>query len=383
MKIVIACDSFKGSLSSQEAGDAVKAGILDAVEDAGVEVMAVADGGEGTAEVIVEALGGEMLSCEVRDPLGGCVKAHYGKIGELAVIEMAEASGLTLVPEEKRDPVLACGYGTGELIADALSRGCRKFLIGIGGSATNDAGVGMLRALGFEFYDSEGNITGITADTLGQITRIEAGKANPALLESEFRVACDVNNPLTGPNGATRIFGPQKGLESSQIPILDKAFKDFGKVVAEYAGVNYTDFPGAGAAGGMGFALISFLGAKLEKGIDLVLDAIDFNNRISDASLIITGEGRIDLQTRHDKAPYGILHRAKQRGIPVIAIGGSVEQAGREMLINQGVADVLQTMQPGQTIEEAMQPERAKQNIRKTIYKYFRDSIKSGKMPNA
>ncbi len=373
MKIIVACDSFKGSLSSQEAGEAVRTGIYDSMKDAEVEVVAVADGGEGTSEVLINNSGAKIRICVVTDPLGGRVKARYGIINDMAIIDMAQASGLTLVPVKQRNPVLSTSYGTGELIADALAQGCRKFLIGIGGSATNDAGIGMLRALGYEFYDSQGKIAGITADTIHKIRHIDKTKVNPALSKSSFLIACDVDIPLTGTVGATYIFGPQKGLSEKMVPIIDENIIHFSAIVTKATGKDYSKFPGAGAAGGIGFAFITFLDATLMKGIELVLDFINFDKLIADAALIITGEGRIDSQTGRDKAPLGILRRARQKNIPVIAVGGCTTQEGIQLLKKEGIAEVLQAIQPGQTIEEAMQPEMSKYNIRKTISEYFDD----------
>lgn len=399
-KIVIACDSFKGSLTSAEAGEAAAEGVRSALPDCEVIVIPVADGGEGTMEAVTRANNGKIVSCEVTAPMGDKVRASYGIFGDTALIEMAEASGLTLVPAAKRNPMFATTFGTGELILDAIRRGCRNFLIGIGGSATNDGGSGMLRALGYRFLDEKGNeITNNIAD-LANLARIDDSDVIPELKECSFTAACDVDTPLTGPQGATYVFGPQKGATPEMLPILDNALKRLATVaevsnlrnysdanavaevsnlrkipasnaVAEVSNLRtpYAEMPGSGAGGGMGFALLAFLNASLKPGIEMVLDAIDFDKKIDGASMIITGEGRLDRQTIMGKTPFGILKRAQKRNIPVIAIGGSVDTEAIPLLKKAGFNHILPVTPPGQPLSDAMHPSTAKANIRAAIAK--------------
>ncbi|MDE7437526.1 MAG: glycerate kinase [Muribaculaceae bacterium] len=382
-KIVVACDSFKGSLTSIEAGEAVAEGVRGALPDCEVIVIPVGDGGEGTMEAITRANNGEIVCCDVTGPMGEMVTASYGIFGDTAVIEMAEASGLTLVSPEKRNPMRATTYGTGQLILDAIKRDCRNFLIGIGGSATNDGGTAMLRALGYRFLDADGNeITNNIAD-LGNLASIDDSNIIPELRKCSFTAACDVDTPLTGPKGATYVFGPQKGATPDMLPILDNALTRLA-AVAEVSNLRNTlasnavakvsnlrsplaDIPGSGAGGGMGFALLAFLKASLKPGIDMVLDAIDFDRKIDGASLIITGEGRLDRQTIMGKTPFGILNRALKRGIPVIAIGGSVDTAALPLLKKAGFTEVLTATPADQPLSQAMLPATARANLKYAI----------------
>ncbi|MDE6027229.1 MAG: glycerate kinase, partial [Muribaculaceae bacterium] len=322
-KIIIASDSFKGSLSGREVGEAADRAIHAADPETDVLIIPVADGGEGTVEAVVSGLGGEIVSATVSGPLGDPVIAQYGLCGDTAVLEMASASGLTLIPERKRNPMLASSFGTGELILHALQQGCRNFLIGLGGSATNDAGIGMLSALGFQFLDKEGRMARGCGREAGRITSIDFSNVTPELKDAKFTIACDVNNPLTGPNGASMVFGPQKGADTEMAAKLDENLSSFALTCAKILGTDYSSFPGAGAAGGLGFAFLSFLNGNLRPGIEMVLDAVGFDSRIEGASLIITGEGKLDRQTCMGKAPYGVLQRAKIKVIPVIDIGGA------------------------------------------------------------
>lgn len=367
-KIVVACDSFKGSLTSAEAGTAAAEGVRSALPNCEVIAFSVADGGEGTMEAVTHANKGEIVSCEVYGPMGDKVRASYGIYGDTAVIEMAEASGLTLVPTSKRNPMFATTFGTGELILDAIKHGCRNFLIGIGGSATNDGGIGMLRALGYRFLDMEGNEITNNIAVLTHLARIDASDVIPELHECYFTAACDVDTPLAGPQGATYIFGPQKGATPEMLPILDNALKRLA-TVAEVSNLrkDLDAIPGSGAGGGMGFAMLAFLNASLKPGIEMVLDAIDFDKKIDGASLIITGEGRLDRQTIMGKTPYGILKRAQKRNIPVIAIGGSAEPDAIPLLKNAGFSEILSVTPPAQPLSEAMHPTTAKTNIRAAL----------------
>jgi glycerate kinase len=376
-KIVVASDSFKGSLSSMQVADAVERAVLQACPACDVIKIDVADGGEGTMDALQHTLGGHKIWLEVSDPLGRPVRASYVILedGTTAVVEMAVASGLPSLSPEERNPLETSTYGTGQLIADALNKGCRKFLIGIGGSATNDAGMGMLQALGYRFTDAQGNVLCGCGESLEKVASIDASSASPALKESEFIVACDVDAPLYGPKGAAYVFAPQKGADTETVERLDNGLKHFSEVVAKSKGAieDYAQTPGAGAAGGLGFGLMAFLNARLVSGINMVLDAIGFDSIIKDADLIITGEGRIDSQTLTGKTPYGVLQRAKLQGIPVVAIGGSV-QLDSEDATRVGFAAVLQVTPPGMPLHDAMNPETASENICRTILSFVTQS---------
>ena len=374
-KIIIASDSFKGCLSSLEVADAARAGILKVLPDCEVVGIPVADGGEGTTEALVAAMNGRFVSCEVHDPLMNLIQVEYGILGDelTAVIEMASASGLTLVPPEKRNPMLTTTCGTGELIKDALQRGCRRFLIGIGGSATNDAGAGMLQALGFRFLDSEGNELDKGGQILEQIAYIDLEKVIPALQESVFTIACDVNNPFSGENGAAFVYARQKGGDDAMIRQLDKGLKHFSDVIQISIGKDIDAIPGAGAAGGLGGGFLAFLPATLKPGIQMVLDALDFNSRIRNADLIITGEGKLDRQTGMGKTPAGVLNAGKKQQIPVIAIGGSVEET--DALVQQGFLAVF-SIQPGPvSLQLAMEKSFACQQIERIVEQIIRTRI--------
>lgn len=373
MKVVVAIDSLKGSLSSMEAGNAIKAGILKASPDAGVAVKPLADGGEGTTEAFVEGFGGIMVSRMVKGPFSRPVEASYGMLEQsgTAIIEMAAAAGIALVKREELNPLKATTYGVGELIGDAIKKGCRKFIIGIGGSATNDCGMGMLAALGYRFLDRNGNEVSQGADYLDQIVGIDDSGVIGELNECVFQIACDVKNPLYGVNGATYIFGLQKGLKESDKGIVDRKVQKFAQVVADYMGVDYSFMEGAGAAGGMGFAFASFLKGTLEPGISLVMKAIQLEECIRDADYVVTGEGQLDRQTTMGKAPAGIAAAAKKYNIPVIAFAGSLsEDAG---YCNQAGIDAFFSILPGiMTLEEAMERETAIRNMERTAEQVFR-----------
>lgn len=369
-KIVVASDSFKGCLSSMQVADAVEQAMLQACPLCKVVKVDVADGGEGTMDALRRTLGGQKICNEVSDPLGRPIQASYVilKDGITAVVEMAAASGLTLLSLQERNPLKTSTYGTGQLIADALDKGCRRFLIGIGGSATNDAGMGMLEALGYRFLDGQGNALHGCGESLEKVVSIDGSSVNPALKESEFIVACDVEAPLYGPTGAAHIFASQKGADPEMVERLDKGLKHFSEVVAKLENFTekYSRIPGSGAAGGLGFGFMAFLNARLERGIDMVLDAIGFDNIIKDADLIITGEGRIDSQTLTGKTPYGVLQRAKRQGIPVVAIAGSVQLTQKEAQ-SAGFRSVLQITPPDMPLEDAMNPETAIENIFRSL----------------
>lgn len=365
MTITLAFDSFKGSLRSDEVADAFEEGLRTVLPDCEVRKAYVADGGEGTMEAIVKSLNGSFIETTVSDPIGRAVKARYGIIdnGQTAVIEMAVASGLTLLKPEERNPMHTTTYGTGELIADAISRGCRRFLVGIGGSATNDGGTGMLSALGFRFLDKERNTLKGCGVTLAEIVSIDASQAMSELKDCEFVIACDVTAPLYGPNGAAHVFAPQKGANKEMVAQLDAGLRNFASAIYQFNGKDVAHIPGGGAAGGMGAGMYALLNSRLERGIDMVLNAIRFDDIITGSDLVVTGEGRIDRQTVMGKAPSGILRRASAQGIPVIAIGGRVEWC--DELRKSGFAEILEASNPDMPKEKAMQRSIAYENMRR------------------
>ena len=368
MKIVIASDSFKGSLTSVEVAQAATRGIKAVYPDCEVVAVNVADGGEGTVEAVVDALGGQIVHTTVSDPLGRPIQARYGIAGKKAIIEMAAASGLPLLSSEERNPWITSTYGTGEMIMDAIQRGCSQFLIGIGGSATNDAGTGMLQALGFKFYDFNGKeIIDCRGGRLQDIADLDDTFVPKAVREAQFIVACDVDTPFCGPEGAAPVFAPQKGADAEMVAKLDAGMTSFAHVIENKYGINIVPVAGAGAAGGMGGGFRAFLNASLQHGIDMVLDAIDFDYTIQSADLIITGEGKIDFQTAKGKTAAGVLARAKKQNIPVIAIGGCVEIC--ESVKQMGFAGIYPITEEKLPLEIAMQAEVAAMNVEKTVKK--------------
>ena len=374
MKVIVAIDSLKGSLSSLQAGAAAKAGILRAIPDAIVSVKPVADGGEGTVTALVSGLSGRSVTIAVTGPLGETVEATYGILPDhTAVIEMAEAAGLPLVPAEKRNPMNTTTYGVGELILHALDEGCRNFIIGIGGSATNDGGTGMLRALGFRFRKADGSEIALGAQELSELATIETEVLDPRLKESRFSIACDVTNPLCGPSGASYIFAPQKGADPATVQKLDAVLAHLADMTAVTLGTDLRDQPGAGAAGGLGFAFASYLNGTLRPGVDIVLDAVLPESELRAADIVVTGEGRFDGQTAMGKAPVGIARRAKACGCKVIVLAGSVEHSGaRATQQNPPLIDAVFPILPGaMTLEEAMQEDVAYENMEYTAEQVF------------
>lgn len=372
MKIIVALDSFKGSLTSMEAGNSVKRGILQVLPEAQVIVRPLADGGEGTTEAIVEGLGGSYVSLNVCGPLRKNVDAVYGMIPstQTAVIEMASAAGIMLVGKNL-DPMNATTYGVGEMIKDAVSKGCRKFIIGIGGSATNDGGIGMLTALGYRFTDRSGKIVGISGSALQDVCSVDSEHVISELKNCSFHVACDVTNPLCGPNGATYVYGPQKGVIKEKLADLDKAMGNFANVTAKYVGKDFSNHPGAGAAGGLGFALLSYLNADLMPGIDLVIQAVDLQKDMEGADLVFTGEGKLDGQTAMGKAPVGIAKIAHKYGAKVIALAGAIGQEA-DKCNEKGVHAFFPVVRSITTLDEAMEKENAKYNVQKTTEQIMR-----------
>ena len=372
MKIVIAIDSLKGSLSSMEAGHAIEQGIRNVLPETKVLVKPLADGGEGTTEALVEGLGGDMVQVQVHGPLETPVNAAYGVIREsnTAIMEMAAAAGIILVGKDKR-PLDATTYGVGEMIRDAITRGCREFIIGIGGSATNDGGIGMLTALGYEFLDAEGKPAGIGAGALYKVAKICDDKVMPELKDCHFRIACDVTNPLCGENGSTYIYGPQKGVTVELRDELDHAMGAYAQVVKAYNGTDYAKTPGAGAAGGLGFAFLSFLSGELLPGIELVLNAVEMDKAMEGADLVFTGVGRLDYQTAMGKAPVGIAKMAKKHGAKVIALAGAVIEGAQECN-EQGIDAYFPILRQVVTLDEAMDPATARKNMVETTEQVMR-----------
>ena len=328
MRVVIAPDSFKGSLSAVEVAEALARGVRRAWPAAQVELLPVADGGEGWVETLVRATGGRLVTRQVTGPLGEPVEAQYGLFQqdgeEVAVIEMAAASGLTLVPPDRRDPRVTTTRGTGELIRDALDQGARRLLVGIGGSATNDGGAGMAQALGVRFLDEAGAELPPGGAALARLARVDLSGLDPRLAQTEVVVACDVDNPLTGERGAAAVYGPQKGATPEMVQELDAALAHFADVVEGVIGRSFRELPGAGAAGGLGFGLMAFAGARLQRGIELALETLQADRHFAWASLVITGEGRIDRQTLHGKVPFGVARRAAAFGVPGGGVAGAV-----------------------------------------------------------
>lgn len=373
MKVVVAIDSFKGSLSSIEAGNAAKEGILKA-RHADVIVKPLADGGEGTTVALVEGLGGTYAEIEVTGPMGISTKAKYGIMedGVTAVMEMAEASGIILVNREDLNPWKASTTGVGEMIRDAIKRGCREFIIGIGGSATTEGGIGMLQALGYVFYDSEGNVLPPVFESLGRIEKISGENVPEELKECHFQIACDVTNPLCGENGAVYVFGPQKGVKPDEKKAMDESMMHYAKKTAEFAGKDYSRISGVGAAGGLGFAFLSyFSNVELKSGITIVLEAIELEKELKDADIVVTGEGRLDFQTAMGKVPVGVAHLAKRYGCKVIAFAGGVtEDAGK--CNEEGIDAFFPIVRGVTTLEKAMDTETAKKNMALCAEQVFR-----------
>ncbi|WP_300476036.1 glycerate kinase [Shewanella sp.] len=366
MKIVIAPDSFKESLSALEVANAIEQGLRQVIPDCDIVKIPVADGGEGTVQSMVDATGGSIVSLEVMGPLGHRVQAHYGILGDLsnsgsdndsdsrsnhgsatvpntgaiAVIEMASASGLHHVPRELRNPLLTTSYGTGELICDALNRGIKHIILGLGGSATNDGGAGMAQALDILLLDSQGKTLPSGGAALANLAQIDMTNAHPLLSQCTFEVACDVDNPLCGERGASAIFGPQKGATPAMVKQLDTALAHYADVIAQCGMSDQREHAGAGAAGGMGLGVMAFLNAKLKPGVEIVMQTVGLADKIRGADLVITGEGRIDGQTVFGKTPMGVLKQAKLQGIPTIGIAGCLGDNANAIL-DHGMAAIF------------------------------------------
>lgn len=373
MKIVVAVDSLKGSLTSLEAGNAIKQGISRAIPDAEVFVRPLADGGEGTVEALVLGMNGRNVSVTVSGPLGKPVECVYGILEEskTAIVEMSGAAGITLVADHERNPLNTTTYGVGEVIKDAISKGCRHFIVGIGGSATNDGGIGMLQALGYGFLDADGNQISFGAKGLKDLAQITYTYVIPELKECTFRVACDVTNPLCGDQGCSAIYGPQKGATPSMIMQMDKWLESYAQLAsAKFPNAN-AEYPGTGAAGGLGFAFLTFTNAVLESGIKIILDETRLEDFVKDADIVVTGEGRLDGQTVMGKAPIGVANIAKKHNKMVLAFSGCVTEDA--ILCNDGGIDAFfPILREVVTLQEAMNHDVAEKNMISTVEQAFR-----------
>ncbi|HFI5203507.1 TPA: glycerate kinase [Streptococcus agalactiae] len=373
MKVVVAIDSLKGSLSSLEAGNAIKESINEVISGADVEVHPLADGGEGTVEALTLGMGGTIETIPVKGPLGEKVHASYGIIPQrqLAIIEMAAAAGITLIATEERNPLHTTTYGVGEMIKDAISKGCRHFIIGIGGSATNDGGAGMLQALGYALLDKDNQEISLGAQGLADLKSISTDKVIEELKECDFKIACDVTNPLCGAQGCSSIFGPQKGADEDMITKMDTWLSNYATLATSVSEKADATIEGTGAAGGLGFAFLAFTNATLEPGIDIILSEINIEKAISEADLVVTGEGHLDGQTVMGKAPIGVAKLAKKYGKKVVAFSGSVTEDA--ILCNQhGIDAFFPIVRRLISLDEAMSKEVAYKNMKETATQVFR-----------
>lgn len=378
MKVVIAADSFKGSLTAQEANGCIEKGFRKVFSNIEIVNVPMADGGEGTVQSLVDGTGGRIVRVKVKGPLMKEVEAFYGILGDgkTAVIEMAAASGLPLIKLEERNPLRSTTYGTGQLIKHALDSGCRELIIGIGGSATNDGGAGMLQALGVKLLDKEGLEIGFGGGELGRLNSIDLSTLDERIKYCSIVAACDVDNPLCGPRGASFIFGPQKGADENMARMLDKYLFHYANIIERDLGVHIKDVPGAGAAGGLGGGLMAFLGAKLKPGVDIVIDATKLDEKLESADLAITGEGMIDYQTQFGKTPYGVAKIAKKYNVPVIAIAGGIGRDA-EALYDKGFHSIFSLVDKPMSLEQAIEGseqllESAAERIARLINIYYK-----------
>jgi len=355
MKIIIAPDSFKGSLSALEVCENIEIGIKKVFGTAEIVKVPMADGGEGTVQSLVDATGGKIINLKVKGPLLKEVNAFYGILGDgnTAVIEMASASGITLLTKEERNPMKTTTYGTGQIIKHALNMGCRNIIIGIGSSATNDGGAGMVKALGIKLLDEKSGEIDFGGGNLNRLKSIDLSEIDIRIKQCNIVVACDVDNTLCGEKGASYIFGAQKGADENMIIILDKNLSHYAEIVNKYLGVSIKDYPGAGAAGGLGGGLLAFLNAKLQPGINIVIETTDLEEKLKDADLVITGEGMIDYQTQYGKTPYGVAMLAKKHNIPVIALAGGIGK-GAEELYSKVFDSIFSIVDKPMQLEEAI-----------------------------
>lgn len=372
MNIVIMTDSFKGSLSSSEAGNIIKDEIEKLNPHENIRVLPIADGGEGTVESMSELKTAKLIEVKVEGPLFDEVIANYAIIEEenLAIMEMSQASGLVLIAD-RLSPIKASTYGVGTMILDALDKGVRNFIIGIGGSATNDGGVGMLKALGYRFYDKDNKEIFPANEGLANLARIDISKADQRLKESSFRIACDVDNPLTGDRGSAAVYGPQKGASPDQVEIIDKNLGIFHKKTLEIIEKSDDTYPGCGAAGGLGYAFKNYLSADLAPGIEIILDLLSARDILKDADIVITGEGKMDFQSSMGKAPTGVAKLAKEYGAKVIAFAGIVDNNAIEVN-DHGIDAFFPILDKIRSIDEAMDREKAEENLRRCVNQVFR-----------
>lgn len=372
MKVVVAIDSLKGSLSSLEAGESIKEGILKVIPDADICLRPLADGGEGTVEALTLGMGGKLVTINVTGPLGEPVDCVYGILedNKTAIIEMASVAGITLVPDDKRNPLHTTTYGVGEVIKDAIAKGCRHFIVGIGGSATNDGGIGMLQALGYGMLDNDGNQVGFGAKGLENLETITDDFIIPELKDCTFRVACDVTNPLCGEFGCSTIFGPQKGANANMILQMDQWLEHYAKLTSNKYKKADANYPGTGAAGGMGFAFLAYTNAILESGVKIILDETNLENYIKDADIVITGEGKLDSQTIYGKAPIGVAKLAKKYGKKVLAFAGTVTEDA-SVCHEHGIDEFYSITPKTQSLQEAMEPSIAKKNMISKVEQVF------------
>lgn len=356
MRILIAPDSFKNALSAMEVGKSIKAGLLKALPDAEIELLPMADGGEGTVEALIDATGGRLITARVHDPLMRPIEASFGVTGDglTAVIEMASASGIQVISAEERNPWITTTYGTGELVLAALEEGCRNLILGIGGSATNDCGMGLAAALGVRFLKANGDPVDHGGGSLADVTTIDMSGLDVRISGTSIMVACDVDNPLTGPAGASYVYGPQKGADHEMVKKLDQNLLHFAGVIREQLGKEVDNIAGAGAAGGLGAGLIAFLDGQLVQGVKAVAKVTGLDQATKKADLVITGEGKIDSQTRYGKTPFGVAQSAKKYNKPVIAIAGTIGE-GAEELYDKGIDTIFSILDGPQSLEEAIE----------------------------
>ncbi len=356
MRILIAPDSYKNALSALEVAKSLKSGLQKVFQDAEFEILPMADGGEGTVEALIDATQGQMIKTPVCDPLMRPIESSFGITGDgvTAVIEMASASGIQLITSGERNPWITTTYGTGELILAALDRGCRDIILGIGGSATNDCGMGMAAALGVKFLDHAGNSVGPGGGMLAEVTRIDISGLDNRIKETKIMVACDVTNPLTGPDGAAHVYGPQKGADPEMVKKLDSNLKKFSDLIMEQLWKDVEQIPGAGAAGGLGAGLIAFLDGELVEGVPAIAAKTGLDEAVAKADIVITGEGGIDFQTQFGKTPYGVAQVAKKHGKPVIAVAGTIGK-GVDELYSKGIDAVISILDRPLSLEEAIE----------------------------
>lgn len=372
MKVVVMIDSFKGSLSSLEAGNIIKDEILKLNSNEEIYVLPIADGGEGTVDSMSELKDSKLCQVLVEDPLFDQTKAQYVMVEDknLAIMEMSQAAGLVLI-KDKLSPLKASTYGVGTMIKDAMDKGIRNFIIGIGGSATNDGGIGMLKALGFSFVKKNGEDLFPSNEAIEFLDKIDISQADPSLKDCTFSIACDVDNPLTGTRGSAAVYGPQKGASPDQVEIIDRNLSTFHQKTLEVISHADDSYPGVGAAGGLGYAFKNYLNADLSPGIEIILDLINAKDIIKDADLLITGEGKIDFQTSMGKAPTGVAKLAKTYGVNVIAFAGIVDNDAIEVN-HHGIDAFFPILDKITSIEEAMGVKKAEENLRRCVNQVFR-----------